>query len=113
LRKRVDCWGRAPAWRNAEVAAAKRTPSGMCPAEGGDRAAGFRASGIPLANKRCSCGRAADAFRDVPRRRRGSSGGIFALAESRSRTSGAVAAAQRTPSGVCPAVGGIERRDSR
>ena len=33
------------------VAAAKPTPSGICPAAGGDPSAGFRFCGIPLANE--------------------------------------------------------------
>ena len=62
------------------VATAKRAPSGVCPAGGGDRAAGFRFCGIPLrgletkraASLRCVAAAKADAFRDLPRRRRGS-----------------------------------------
>jgi len=33
------------------VAAVKPTPSGMCPAAGGDPSAGFRSCGIPLAKR--------------------------------------------------------------
>ncbi len=72
--------GRDSGWqaRRRSLRPRQRTPSGICPAEGGDQAAGFRASGIRLRATRPDVVAAAtaDAFRDLPRRRRGSSGGI-------------------------------------
>ena len=47
--------GTPPPWQQRQLRPRSATPSGVCPAEGGDQAAGSRFCGILLANKQKKC----------------------------------------------------------